>query len=166
MFWFEFHCFPASIDCPFRDLGSLPAFHTSRTRCLPKLAELIQVALFCHDDGGQTLRLLEKLLRFFAEKYGGDDCEAHPSSHPCRKGALDWAAHLGRSLNHRCRRARPRVELASAPTAWDPLAGFYPRARVRWRRRRYPFLARRRWSGWPLRISARHAGGRGVSSGA
>ena len=88
---------------------------------------------------------------FFAEKYGGDDCEAHPSSHPCRKGALDWAAHLGRSLNHRCRRARPRVELASAPTAWDPLAGFCPRARVRWRRRRYPFLARRRWSGWPLR---------------
>ena len=64
---------------------------------------------------------------------------------------LDWAAHVGRSLNHRCRRARPRVELVSAPTAWDPLAGFCPRARVRWRRRRYPFLARRRWSSWPLR---------------
>jgi len=31
---------------------------------------------------------------FFAEKYGGDDCEAHPSSDPCRKGATD-AAQIG-----------------------------------------------------------------------
>ena len=43
------------------------------------------------------------------------------------------------------------MELVPDPVAWDPLAGLCPRARVRWRRRRYPFLARRRWGGWPLR---------------
>ena len=106
------------------------------------------MALFCHDDGGQTLRLLEKLLRFFAEKYGGDDCEAgcaderfctnglgtvnarsreaHPSSDPCRKGATD-AAQIGSFTDAAVPwiGVKPRIQGASKSIGFEAVEGVY-----------------------------------------
>ena len=62
------------IDCLFRA-------HRVEFRISPSVPYIentphSQTVLSWHDSGGQTLRLVKKLLRFFAEKYGGDDCEA------------------------------------------------------------------------------------------